>query len=60
VAAHFGLSNAQARRIASETGAAVSRWRAEAARLEIPANAVERMESAFEHRDLQRAIAHMS
>jgi len=57
VAGHFGLSRKQARQIAAEAGAAVSRWRGEALRLGIAAKAIERMESAFEHEDLAQAVA---
>lgn len=58
VAGDFGLTPAQARRIAAEIGAAVSRWRPEAARLGLTAQAIERMESAFEHRDLKQALTY--
>jgi len=56
VAEYFGLSPNQARRIAAEAGAAVPRWRTEAARLGLTPRAVERMESAFDHRDLAQAL----
>jgi serine/threonine-protein kinase HipA len=55
-AGHFGLSPNQARHIAAETGAAVFRWRAEAAQLGFAAKAIERMASAFEHDDLEQAV----
>jgi hypothetical protein len=42
--------------IAAKVGAAVSRWRSEAARLGLTAGAIERMESAFEHQDLRQAL----
>jgi serine/threonine-protein kinase HipA len=56
VAEDFDLTPAQARKIAGEIGAAVSRWRSEAACLGLTARAIERMESAFEHRDLEDAV----
>ena len=55
VAGYFELSHAKARRIASEVGAAVSRWRRVAARQGLTRQEIDRMASAFEHQDLARA-----
>jgi serine/threonine-protein kinase HipA len=56
VAGYFGLPSERARRIAGEVGAAVSRWRSEAARLGLTPRARDRMETAFEHSDLEHAV----
>lgn len=55
VAEYFELSGHEARTIASEVGQAVRGWRQEAARHGLPAAAIERMASAFEHADLAAA-----
>lgn len=55
VAGYFELGDARARQIASEVAAAVSRWRAEAARQGLTRQGIDRMASAFEHQDLARA-----
>ena len=55
VAGYFELGDARARQIASEVAAAVSRWRAEAARHGLTRQEIDRMASAFEHQDLARA-----
>jgi serine/threonine-protein kinase HipA len=52
VAAYFELADREARTIASEVGQAVAGWRQEAARHGLPAAAIDRMASAFEHEDL--------
>lgn len=57
VADHFGLNDGEARSIAREVGEAVSGWRREAARHGLPATAIDRMASAFEHSDLAAAQA---
>lgn len=56
VAGYFGLPAERARRVAGEVGAAVSRWQSEAARLGLASRAIDRMETAFEHRDLAEAV----
>jgi serine/threonine-protein kinase HipA len=57
VAEYFDLKVADARKIAAETAKAVSTWRAEAKKLGLGAMEIERMASAFEHEDLQQALA---
>jgi serine/threonine-protein kinase HipA len=51
----FGLAHAEALEIAAAVGAAVSDWRAIAAHCGLTAAQVERMQSAFEHQDLEKA-----
>lgn len=55
VAEYFGLDDKTARRIAKDVGTAVESWRHEAQVLNIRANEIERMASAFEHADLKQA-----
>lgn len=57
VAKEFGLTQQAAKRIAKELGIAVYSWRKEARRLLIPTPEIERMASAFEHKDLTQALA---
>ncbi len=57
VASYFELSLGEARLIAGQVGRAVSTWRKEAAKLGLLATEIERMASAFEHKDLQAAMA---
>lgn len=52
VAGYFGLDVKRAREIAREVGRAVSKWRNEAARQGLRKSEIDRMVSAFEHRDL--------
>ncbi len=54
-AGYFELTEARAKQIAAEVAAAVSRWRAEAARRGLTQPDIDRMASAFEHDDLARA-----
>ena len=56
VADHFGLSLDDARDIAHDVAQAVSTWRETAAQYRLPAREMERMSSAFEHRDLRNAL----
>jgi serine/threonine-protein kinase HipA len=56
VAAYFTLAPADARKIANETGRAVSRWRQAAARLGLRKAEIDRMASAFDHQDLKNAL----
>lgn len=51
VAGHFGLKPAEAKTIAREVAAAVRPWRQDAARLGLKPSEIDRMASAFEHRD---------
>lgn len=55
VAEYFELDNAKARAIGAEVGKAVAKWRTEAALHGLGKAEVERMASAFEHADLERA-----
>jgi serine/threonine-protein kinase HipA len=55
VAPAFGLTPAQARAIAREVGAAAAGWRTAAAAVGLSAAEADRMASAFEHDDLERA-----
>jgi serine/threonine-protein kinase HipA len=56
VAKYFELDAAKAREIAKQVGKAVSKWRVEAAHHGIAKNEIDRMASAFEHKDLEEAI----
>jgi serine/threonine-protein kinase HipA len=56
VAPAFGLSRAAAIAIAAQVGAAVAAWRDVAAEYGLSDAQIERMQSAFEHEDLQKAI----
>jgi serine/threonine-protein kinase HipA len=56
VASYFELDTKTAHAIAAEVGQAVATWRGEAARLGLSPSEIDRMASAFEHEDLQRAI----
>ena len=57
VAPYFDLSDAAARRIAAEVAQATAKWRAAAMELGIAGAEIKRMESAFEHADLELALA---
>ncbi|MGB6351351.1 MAG: hypothetical protein WBG10_15120 [Pseudolabrys sp.] len=54
-AEYFGLKKDQANAIASEVGAAVSYWKQEAEKAGIAKSEIDRMASAFEHKDLKKA-----
>lgn len=56
VAPAFGLTQREALAIVTEVGAAVARWREAAIQSGLTKAQIERMESAFEHHDLQKAI----
>ena len=56
VAHYFDLDNLQAKKIFKEVGSATALWREEAAKLKIKKTEIDRMASAFEHEDLQKAI----
>jgi serine/threonine-protein kinase HipA len=53
VAGYFGLSASAADAIAAQVGKAVSKWRDEATRQGLTKVEINRMESAFEHQDLE-------
>jgi serine/threonine-protein kinase HipA len=57
VAPRFGLSRDDARDIAAEAGAAVSKWRDVAKTHKLKPAQIDRMSSAFEHEDLRRAAS---
>jgi serine/threonine-protein kinase HipA len=57
VAPYFELDAGEARAIAAEVGEGVSGWSAEAARHGLTKAEIDRMASAFEHRDLEMARA---
>ncbi len=56
VADYFELDAKAAHAIAAEVGQAVTTWRGAAADLGLSKSEIDRMASAFEHEDLQRAI----
>jgi len=57
VTRQFGLKAEDARKIAAEVGKAVSGWRTCATALGLTAKEVTRMESAFEHEDMELACS---
>jgi serine/threonine-protein kinase HipA len=57
VAGYFGIDASRARDIAAQVGQAVSKWRNEAARHRLTKLEIDRMASAFEHRDMEMARA---
>lgn len=56
VAHYFDLDNLQAKKIFKEVGSATALWREETAKLKIKKVEIDRMASAFEHEDLQKAL----
>ncbi len=56
VAGYFGLSNLQAKNIFNEVGSITTLWREEALKFKIKKAEIDRMASAFEHEDLQKAL----
>lgn len=57
VASYFEISKEDAHQIAFEVGTAVTSWRSVAAELGLTTSQVDRMASAFEHAELQKAVA---
>lgn len=55
VAHYFELDNLKAKRISNEVGSATALWREEATKIKIKKAEIDRMASAFEHEDLQKA-----
>ena len=53
---YFGLEKSQVKKIIKEVGAATASWHKEATRFKIKKEEISRMASAFEHKDLQKAI----
>lgn len=56
-AEYYGLDDHDAQRIAGEVARAVSSWREEAARLGLASREIDRMKTAFEHEDFEKALA---
>jgi len=56
VAGYFDVDGGKARQIAKEVGQAVKGWRSAAAKAGIKDAEIDRMETAFEHDDLERAL----
>lgn len=57
VADRFGLKKKEAIAVAAQVGAAVANWREVAARARVKKSEIDRMASAFEHDDLEKARA---
>jgi serine/threonine-protein kinase HipA len=57
VASHFGLKPHSASAIVQEVGVAVTQWRETAAAMGLSSKEIERMSSAFEHGDLDKAVS---
>lgn len=57
VAGYFGLGEAAAKAIVKAVGEATAGWRREAEAIGVRPAEIRRMESAFEHADLRRALA---
>jgi serine/threonine-protein kinase HipA len=57
VAKHFGIKPDQARVIAADVGAAVKGWRKTAKSLGLTPDEIDRMASAFEHKELRKATS---
>jgi len=58
VASYFDLTELEAKRIAAEVGSAVAAWRTHAKVLGVQESELTRMASAFQHRDLELALAY--
>ncbi|MEO6094933.1 MAG: type II toxin-antitoxin system HipA family toxin [Fibrobacteria bacterium] len=56
VSGYFELEPDEAKAIAMEVGNAVAGWRIEATALGLPSHEINRMASAFEHKDLQASL----
>ncbi|MEI6242087.1 MAG: type II toxin-antitoxin system HipA family toxin [Chlamydiota bacterium] len=56
VADYFGINNPQAKKIVKEVSSVTASWRKEAIKFKIKKSEIDRMGSAFEHEDLQKAI----
>src|SRR5581483_1689990 len=57
VAGYFELNPADARGIAAQVGKAVATWRRVAKKIGLPSTEIDRMASAFEHKDLSVAVS---
>jgi len=57
VAPHFGVKPDRAKAIVCAVGKAVVRWRETAASMGLASNETERMASAFEHQELNKAVS---
>src|SRR3546814_20899919 len=56
VASYFGIKMPEAKKIAAEVGASILAWRDVAASHGLTNAQINRMESAFEHEDLAKAV----
>lgn len=56
VAYYFDLEQLQAKKIVKEVGKATATWRSEAVKLRIKKAEIDRMATAFEHEDFQKAL----
>jgi len=56
VADYFNLKQSDAKKIAREVAQAVTQWKTEAKRMKIIKTEIDRMSSAFEHKDLTAAL----
>ena len=56
VAHYFDVDPKQAKKILKEVGSATTLWRQEAVKLKIKKTEIDRMATAFEHEDLQKAL----
>lgn len=56
VADYFDIEFRRAKKIITEVGSATASWREEATKLKIKKAEIDRMSSAFEHEDLQKAL----
>lgn len=56
VAQYFAINSEQAKKILKEVVSATASWRQEATKLKIKKGEIDRMASAFEHEDFQKAI----
>lgn len=56
VAQYFDLDNLSTKKIVKEVCSSTSTWREEAAKLKIKKTEIDRMSTAFEHEDMQKAI----
>ena len=59
-AEYYGLRASEATSMAGQVACSISSWRAEAASLKVHASEIERMSSAFEHDDLEKALKFIS
>lgn len=56
LAHYFGVNARRAKGILNEVGQATASWRREAAKIKIKKSEIDRMQTAFEHEDLKKAL----